>query len=341
MHITNGRLDGVRFLAARCAGGPIRPSLIVVHDTAGRLDKYSSVDWFRAKSCQTSAHVVVERDGTVTQMVRFDRKAFHAGESTWCGKRYCNSFSVGIEIVNPGKLDASGHAWFGRATSEPLVRKKTPEHGDGYWLPYTAAQIAAVKSICRALMEEYPDCNEIVPHWMISPKRKIDTNPLFPLGEITDFATGVDEPVPPVPNDKPVVLPSPGPGPGPQPSPAADGGPLAPAVLTKVSRKARALSRLGKALHAIWISFSATALADWLDYGRETFDAIQHFVVDHALALTIAGSLLGAVVIRHVVGLMVEDARDGRYVPSGVATAGAGSADGDRAPAEGRLAGPA
>lgn len=308
MQISNGRLSGVRFVPAHASGGSINPSLIVVHDTAGRLDKYSSVDWFRSKSCKTSAHIVVERDGTITQMVPFNRKAFHAGESMWSGKRYCNSFSVGIEIVNPGKVDANGHAWFGKATDEPVTRKKTSEHGDGYWLPYTPAQLDAVKRICRALMQEYPDCNEIVTHWMISPRRKIDTNPLFPLDDVTDFAIGVDEPEPEQQSDKPVVL---------EPKWNPDTTPIDPKTIAKVSRKARWLSRLGKALHSIWVSFSFASLLEWLGYGQEVLNGIKNFVNDHAVALAIAGSLIALGIIRLVQNLMVEDAREGRYLPSG------------------------
>jgi N-acetylmuramoyl-L-alanine amidase len=310
MDIINGRLKGVRFLPANSYGGSIKPSLIVVHDTAGRLDKYSSVDWFRSKACKTSAHVVVERDGTITQMVPFDKKAFHAGESTWNGKRYCNSFAVGIEIVNPGKMDSNGHAWFGKATTEPVVRKKTPEHGDGYWLPYTKEQVKVVQEICRALMQEYPDVNEIVTHFQISPKRKIDTNPLFPLDAVYTYAIGATDPEPEVISDKPVVL---------EPKETTDTTPISPKTIAKVSRKARWLSRFGAALNSIWLSISAVTLADWLDYGRETFDALTHFITDHAMALAVATALLGAVVIRHIQSLMVEDVREGRYVPSGTA----------------------
>jgi hypothetical protein len=54
--IRNHRVTGpgVRFLAANSYGGPITPQLIVLHDTAGRLDKGSSVGWFRDKECTTS-----------------------------------------------------------------------------------------------------------------------------------------------------------------------------------------------------------------------------------------------------------------------------------------------
>ncbi len=183
--IENGRVNGVRFVKANSSGGEMTPRYVVAHDTAGRLSKFSSVDWFKSPECKTSAHFVVERDGTVTQMVPLNRKAFHAGVSKWKGTSGLNSCSIGIEIVNPGKMDANGKAWFGACCKpDEIEHKSTPEHGDGYWLPYTEAQVAAVKLLCTLIVEEYPDCNEILTHWQISPGRKIDTNPLFPLREV-------------------------------------------------------------------------------------------------------------------------------------------------------------
>lgn len=185
MRIENGRVSGVRFVAANSSGGEMTPRYIICHDTAGQMKKFSSVDWFASKQCTTSAHFVVERDGTITQMVPLNRKAFHAGASKWKGQSGLNSSSIGIEIVNPGKMDENGRAWFGPCCKPQEIEfKSTPEHGNGWWLPYTESQVAAVKLLCTLIVEEYPDCNEILTHWQISPKRKIDTNPLFPLREL-------------------------------------------------------------------------------------------------------------------------------------------------------------
>ena len=180
MHaIKDGKLKGIPYKPARIIGGPIEPSLIVIHDTAGRLEPGSSVKWFQDKSCKVSAHFVVEVDGAVTQMVPVDRKAAHAGTSEWSGRKFCNSFSIGIEVVNPGSLDKTGKAWFGQKFPD-VVPMATAEHGDACWLPYTEEQIDAVIEICRSICEHYPSVNEIVGHWQISPGRKVDPNPLFP-----------------------------------------------------------------------------------------------------------------------------------------------------------------
>lgn len=191
--IRNGRVQGVPFKPARCFGGAITPELIILHDTAGRLDRGNSVAWFQSRECKTSAHFVIERDGSIVQMVPCDRKAFHAGKSSWAGRVFCNSFSIGIEIVNPGKMDASGRAWFGAVNCPGAQHCATREHGDGYWLPYTPEQIAAVKDLCRAIVVAYPSCNEIATHWAVSPGRKVDTNPLLPLDAIRSHALGGDD----------------------------------------------------------------------------------------------------------------------------------------------------
>ena len=172
----------VTFVPTPNQGGRILPTIICLHDTAGGLTKGSTVSWFTNPKAKVSAHFVVERDGTITQMVECDRAAWHAGKSSWKGRSGCNSFSIGIEIVNPGKLTLDGTAWFGERF-QGVQECTTKEHGRGCWLPYTKEQIEAVTAICKALVDAYP-IKEIVTHWMISPGRKVDCTPLLPLEEI-------------------------------------------------------------------------------------------------------------------------------------------------------------
>ena len=200
MKIAAHRLTDCAYVPAHASGGVMTPTVIVLHDTAGRLEKFSSVNWFKSQECNVSAHVVVERDGTITQLVDFNKRAWHAGASQWKGKSNCNAFSIGIEIVNPGKLDKDGRAWFHKKTEKGFTgikRAKTGEHGDGWWLPYTPEQIEAVTALCKELVTCYPSIEDITTHWFISPKRKIDTNPLFPLDAVRQeaFTKDADEPV--------------------------------------------------------------------------------------------------------------------------------------------------
>ena len=50
-------------------GGSVTPEVIVLHDTAGRLDHVSSVRWLCDPAAKASAHFVVGRAGEVVQLV--------------------------------------------------------------------------------------------------------------------------------------------------------------------------------------------------------------------------------------------------------------------------------
>lgn len=206
MRIKNGWLysnDGkmVRKRTSPNQAGSIIPSLVVYHDTVGNMRPFSTVDHIQKRSSGVSYHFVVERDGTITQCVPTDRAAWHAGPSKWGGRYQCNSFSVGVGIVNPGKLEKRGQYAMliyrvknkrGQIEEKivetfPLEEcewRETPEHGAGYWLPYTDAQIASAVAIGRAVADAYEPCNEFVCHYHVSPGRKIDANPLFPLADV-------------------------------------------------------------------------------------------------------------------------------------------------------------
>lgn len=186
-------------------GGALAPEGIVVHDTAGDIDGAGSVDWLCNKAAKASAHLVVHRDGRVTQLVPFNVVAWHAGVSTFRGRSGCNGFSIGIEIASPGMLGPVPGGWrtaYGAAIPKEggfLVEEvNTTVHGFGAWLHYSDAQLAAVTDICLALRAAYPAISWIAPHWEISPGRKVDTGPLFPLEGLRArvLGDGVAEPAP-------------------------------------------------------------------------------------------------------------------------------------------------
>jgi AmpD protein len=54
---------------------------------------YKNIDGMKV-----SAHVLIKRNGEVIQFVPFDKRAWHAGVSSYKGKNDCNNFSIGIEL---------------------------------------------------------------------------------------------------------------------------------------------------------------------------------------------------------------------------------------------------
>ncbi|ALF02121.1 N-acetylmuramoyl-L-alanine amidase [Salipiger abyssi] len=202
MRIINHRLKGVDFWPAHFTGGEIVPEIVVLHDTAGRLENGNSARYLASENTgKASVHFVVERDATVRQLVPTNCRANHAGRSNYHGREWCNGFSIGIEIVNPGRMtgDASeARAWWGETFSMrdeyDLAKVATPEHGDGVWMAYTEAQITAVISLLECLFRDVPTLTDITTHWYVSPGRKVDTNPLFPLEHIRARVLGRNDP---------------------------------------------------------------------------------------------------------------------------------------------------
>jgi N-acetyl-anhydromuramyl-L-alanine amidase AmpD len=184
------------FVKSPNIGGKLNPIYIVIHDTASGLKDDGDVSWLTNPASKVSAHVVVSREGKITQLVPFNVVAWHAGQSQWKGKKFLNSFAVGIEIDNPGKLQKVSEGVYkndivtidtNKNPSLKVEYAKTAAHGAGYWLHYSPEQIAAVTDLCYALAQTY-SIQEIITHWMISPGRKIDTNPLYPLDQLRQSA---------------------------------------------------------------------------------------------------------------------------------------------------------
>lgn len=50
------------------------------------------------KDLKVSAHILIKRSGEVIQFVPFNKRAWHAGKSSFNGVHDCNNFSIGIEL---------------------------------------------------------------------------------------------------------------------------------------------------------------------------------------------------------------------------------------------------
>ena len=167
------------------------PKVIVMHFTFGGTAR-SSADWFRSpqNSGKSSAHVVIERDGSVIQCVPFTTFANHAGKSTWTGAVGMNRHSFGIEMANWGYLTRKPDGWTtwtGQLIADPVLAVHKNGNPDGSatplgWEPYRAAQIEAAEGIARALIAKF-GCDEIVGHEDISKGRKWDPGPGFDMAQ--------------------------------------------------------------------------------------------------------------------------------------------------------------
>jgi N-acetylmuramoyl-L-alanine amidase len=187
MKISRHRIKEAKQYNSPNKSAEINPDTIVIHYTAGPSAE-SSVNTFMDPERKVSAHLVVDLDGAVSQLVPFNIKAWHAGKSSHKNRNGLNQYSIGIEIVNAGKLVKSGtvyKSWFGRKypVEDVMYAYHRNEQQPAYWHSYEEAQITAVEEICRLLTAEY-DIKYILGHEEISPGRKTDPGPAFPLDKM-------------------------------------------------------------------------------------------------------------------------------------------------------------
>lgn len=165
------------------------PDTVVIHYTGGS-SMAGAVDTLKNPKIEASAHLVIDRDGSIKQLIGFDRIAWHAGKSRWNGRKGINRYSIGIELVNAGELKPSGEqyvSWFGHhyQQNDVIEAVHRNQSAPSFWHTYTEEQIEVCFEVCRILKETYP-VTLILGHEEISPGRKIDPGPAFPLDKMRD-----------------------------------------------------------------------------------------------------------------------------------------------------------
>ncbi len=150
---------------ARPAGA--RPELVVIHGISlppggfggpeiaalftNTLDHDAHPYFDEIRGLEVSAHLLIRRDGTVTQFVPFSMRAWHAGESCFRGKHCCNDYSIGIELEGEDET------------------------------AYDDRQYATLREVLCAIFHAYPTitAREVAGHCDIAPGRKTDPGPAF------------------------------------------------------------------------------------------------------------------------------------------------------------------
>ncbi|MBF0445130.1 MAG: N-acetylmuramoyl-L-alanine amidase [Magnetococcales bacterium] len=157
------------------------PDTIIMHYTAGSSINGAVNHWRETNSA--SAHLVIGRDGDIVQVVPFDTIAWHAGTSQWKDRKGLNNYSIGIEMVNVGYLtleDGRFKDWTGRTIADDQVFDTAKVGSHQYWQEYTKPQIQNAIDVC-AVLKSALGCREILCHSEISPGRKEDPGPAFPI----------------------------------------------------------------------------------------------------------------------------------------------------------------
>jgi N-acetyl-anhydromuramyl-L-alanine amidase AmpD len=129
------------------AGRVIKPTHIVLHHSSGAYA--GSVSWCMDPVSKVSYHCIVARNGKRTVLALPSQRTWHAGVSSWQGRKDANSFAIGL-------------AW----------------EGDTYQIPLGEdAILSAVEYLLPILDEYHIPLSNIIRHADIAPGRKDDCSP--------------------------------------------------------------------------------------------------------------------------------------------------------------------
>lgn len=175
-------------------GGKYTPQYLVMHYTAATTAA-SCISWFGSLVAQASAHLLIGRDGSVTQFAPFNIVTWHAGKSQWKGLSGLNHYSIGIELVNGGRLMQGSNKCICPVdqrevpNSEVIIAKHKNDGKEATWHEYTEKQLEAAIEIAALLVKAY-NLKDVLGHEDISPIRKSDPGPAFPMSSFRSKAMG-------------------------------------------------------------------------------------------------------------------------------------------------------
>ena len=173
LKIVNHKFSWLKYVDDPDKGGFMIPKGIVIHYTCS-YNLQNTAEFFGRNG--VDIHLLVDKSGEAVQQVPFNRKAAHAGKSSWRGYTGLNDSFIGIEVINIGELTRKGEKFFDcydREWTGKVVYKKM--HGHEYWEPFTDAQIDFLISSCAKLCMAYDiPISMICDHAEASPGRKID-----------------------------------------------------------------------------------------------------------------------------------------------------------------------
>lgn len=113
-----------------------------------RLDPNAHPYFKQIEGLKVSSHFLIRRDGEVVQFVPVERRAWHAGVSSWRGRERCNDFAVGIEL---------------EGTDEDV---------------FTDSQYQGLVGLIGDLRKSLP-LRDVAAHSDVAPGRKTDPGPQF------------------------------------------------------------------------------------------------------------------------------------------------------------------
>lgn len=136
--------------------------MVILHYTATQTAQIAC-DWLCNQVSEVSSHYLITENGHIIQMVDEEKRAWHAGLSSWEGQTDINSCSIGIEIQHTGDVS----------------------------IAYPDEQITALLSLLEDILSRYQIFPQhILGHSDVAPGRKVDPGSHFPWAKLAEKGYG-------------------------------------------------------------------------------------------------------------------------------------------------------
>jgi N-acetylmuramoyl-L-alanine amidase len=143
----------------------IEIDMLVLHYTGMRTAN-EALDRMCDSTTEVSAHYMIDEAGQMYHLVGEEKRAWHAGVSSWRGSSNINDRSIGIELANPG-------------------------HEFGY-RAFPVAQFNILIALTKEIVARHPiPARNVVGHSDIAPARKQDPGELFDWTQLASHGTGL------------------------------------------------------------------------------------------------------------------------------------------------------
>lgn len=143
----------------------IRPEYVVLHCICWPDSR--SLSFFCKEESQVSAHFYIANNGDIFQLVDDNKRAWHAGVSTWKNHTNLNDNSIGIELANTGE-----------------------EFNEN---EFADVQYDALNKLLKELFKKHDIKPEnVLSHCDVAPGRKTDPGAKFAWSKLIKLNTAVD-----------------------------------------------------------------------------------------------------------------------------------------------------
>lgn len=115
----------------------------------GTIDTAAHPSFSSLQGLEVSSHFFIDRKGEIWQFVSTQKRAWHAGKSSFMGHERCNDFSIGIELEGTD------------------------------FQPFQENQYVSLRALLKAITERYPQVEFVTGHSDIAPGRKTDPGCYF------------------------------------------------------------------------------------------------------------------------------------------------------------------